>query len=105
MTILAMPIGDSVIEHLAHGKTTATAQKSNDPINMCVGSRLRVRRTALAISRQELSKQLGIDRDHLYTYEAGTRRVGANQLLRIAKVLDLCPDYFFSDYTEEELES
>jgi hypothetical protein len=48
---------------------------------------------------------LGIHRDELDDYEAGAERVGANLLLRIAKLLDVRPDYFFRGYTEKELES
>jgi hypothetical protein len=104
MTILATPIANSDVDHLGHRKTTTVEQNSNNPSNMCVGSRLRVRRTALGISRQELSGQSGIDPDDLHAYEAGARRIGANLLLRIAKLLEVRPDYFFRDYTEEELE-
>ena len=105
MTILAMTIAHSVVERLNRSKTTATVEKLNNPSDMCVGSRLRVKRTALGISCQELCKQAGIDREDLDAYEAGARRVSANLLLRIAKLLDVRPDYFFRDYTKEELES
>jgi len=104
MTILAMPIADSVVEHRDHSKATAAAEKSNNPSSLCVGSRLRIKRTALGISRQELCKQLGIDWDDLGAYETGARRVSANLLLRIARLLNVQPDYFFRDYTEDELE-
>jgi ribosome-binding protein aMBF1 (putative translation factor) len=104
MTILTTPIADSVVEHLDHRMTTTIVETSSNPSNMCVGSRLRVKRTDLGISRQELSKQLGIDRDDLDAYEAGARRVSANLLLRIANLLDVRLDYFFRDYTEQELE-
>jgi len=104
MTILATPIAEPVVERLDHRKATGIKGNSNNPSNMCVGRRLRVKRTALGISPQELSKQLGIDRNDLNAYEAGARRVSANLLLRIAKLLDVRPNYFFRDYTEEELE-
>lgn len=104
MTILATPIAEPVVERLDHRKATSIKENSNNPSNMCVGGRLRVKRTALGISPQELSKQLGIDQNDLNAYEAGAGRVGANLLLRIAKVLGVRLDYFFKDYTEEELE-
>ena len=62
-----------------------------------------MRRTSSGISEGELCKKLGIDRDDLDAYEQGVRRVSANLLLRIAKVLDVRPDYFFQGYTAEEL--
>ena len=102
MTILAMSSADPVV--LDFRKTRAIAQNSSNPSNMCVGSRLRGKRTSLGISRDKLSKQLGIDWDDLDAYEAGSRRVSANLLLRIAKALQVQPDYFFRGYTEEELE-
>jgi ribosome-binding protein aMBF1 (putative translation factor) len=105
MTILATPIAELVVEHRDHRKTTTIGENSNNPINMCVGSRLCIRRTALGISRQELSKQLETDQDNLNSYETGTRRVSANMLFSIAKLLDAPLDYFFRDYTEEELEA
>jgi transcriptional regulator with XRE-family HTH domain len=56
------------------------------------------------ISQQELSERLGMDRDDLDVYEVGAERVSASLLLRIAKLLDVRPDYFFRGYTEKELE-
>jgi transcriptional regulator with XRE-family HTH domain len=64
---------------------------------------LRLRRTWLGVSEGELCDELGIDRDDLYDYEQGAKRVGANLLLRIAKLLDVRPDYFFHGYTADEL--
>ena len=64
---------------------------------------LQVRRRSLGISQRELCDNLGIYRDDLDAYEHGAKRVSANLLLRIAKLLDVQPDYFFQDYTAEEL--
>jgi ribosome-binding protein aMBF1 (putative translation factor) len=104
MTLLASPIADTLVESLESGKSTATAQNPSDQSDICVGGRLRIKRTSRGISRQELSERLGIDRADLNAYEAGTERICANLLLRIAKVLDVRPDYFFLGYTEDELE-
>jgi ribosome-binding protein aMBF1 (putative translation factor) len=104
MTSLATPIADVLVRLPHRGKATANAQNSSAPSNICVGSRLRVRRTSRGLSQQELSERLGIDRDHLSAYEAGSERVSASLLLQIGKLLDVRPDYFFRGYTEEELE-
>ena len=98
------PIADAFVESPNAGKSTAIAGNSSKPSNVCVGSRLRIKRTSRGISQQELSERLGIDRDELDAYEAGTERVNAGLLLRITKLLDVRPDYFFVGYTEEELE-
>ena len=99
------PIADAFVESPDTGKSTAVARNSSNPSNVCVGNRLRIKRTSRGISQQELSGRLGIHRDELDDYEAGAERVGANLLLRIAKLLDVRPDYFFRGYTEKELES
>jgi ribosome-binding protein aMBF1 (putative translation factor) len=104
MTILFAPVADAFVESLDNGKSTAIARNSSSSSNVCVGSRLRVKRTSRGISQQELSERLGIDREVLNAYEAGAKRVSANLLLRIAKLLGVRPDYFFQGYTEVELE-
>jgi transcriptional regulator with XRE-family HTH domain len=51
--------------------------------------------------QEELSELLGIDLNKLAAYEAGVERINSNCLLRIAKLLDVRPDYFFQDYKED----
>jgi transcriptional regulator with XRE-family HTH domain len=70
--------------------------------NALIGSRVRTRRIARGISRQELSRRLEVKRDDLAAYEAGKVRINANLLFRIAKVLDVRPDYFFRSSSEED---
>jgi ribosome-binding protein aMBF1 (putative translation factor) len=71
--------------------------------NVCVGTRLRARRASRGISVKELGGQLGIGPDDVNAYEEGEKQVSANLLLRIAKLLDVRPDYFFQGYTANEL--
>jgi DNA-binding XRE family transcriptional regulator len=97
---------DMLIRPLVGGKAATTTRDSstfNNTSNMCVGRRLRVRRILRGISEGELCRKLGISRDDLIAYEAGTKRVNANMLLRIAKLLDVRPAYFFRDYSADEL--
>ena len=67
-------------------------------INAWVGRRLRIRQEWLGISDQELCGALGIDCDEISAYEAGKKRIGANLLCRMVKVLDVPPNYFFQGY-------
>jgi len=60
-----------------------------------------MRRTSLGMSEQELGKLLGLHRSKLVAYEAGAQRINAALLLRIAKALEVKPDYFFRDYRKE----
>jgi DNA-binding XRE family transcriptional regulator len=105
MTIWVTPIADVSVQSPDDRKSIALARNSSNASNICVGSRLRIKRTSLGISQQALSERVGIDRDDLNAYETGAERVSANLLLRIAKSLDVRLDYFFQGYTEEELES
>lgn len=103
MTPHVTRVGDAFVGSLSDGKAATITRSSTLASNICIGSRLRIKRTFQGISQQELSERLGIDRDDLNAYEAGAERVSANLLLRIAKLLEVRPDYFFRGYTEEEL--
>lgn len=52
---------------------------------------------------KDLSGRLGIHPDGVNAYEEGEKRVNVNLLLRIAKMLDVRPDYFFQGYAAKEL--
>jgi DNA-binding transcriptional regulator YiaG len=65
------------------------------PVDMWIGSRIRIKRTSRGMSRQEFCKLLGIARNDLAAFEAGAKRINANLLFRVAKSLDVRPDYFF----------
>ena len=70
---------------------------------VCIGRRLRMKRTSSGISEAEFSKKLGIGRSDLRAYEQGAERISANLLQQIAKLLDVRPDYFFQGYSAKEL--
>jgi DNA-binding Xre family transcriptional regulator len=92
-------IAESLVQVLDK-KRAATSWTSESPSNKGIGNRLRTRRIACGISEDELSECLGIDCDDLNLYEDGAKRVNANLLLRIAKLLDVRPNYFFQDYAK-----
>ena len=68
------------------------------PVDVWVGSRVRIKRTSRGISEQEFSSSLSIDGNDLAALEAGQRRINAALLFRIAKLVDVRPDYFFRGY-------
>jgi len=74
-------------------------------VDVWIGSRVRIKRTSLGMSRQQLSKRLGIDEHDLATFEAGAERIRAHPLFRIAESLDVRPDYLFRGYVEESPEA
>ena len=72
------------------------------PVDMWIGSRVRIKRTSRGMSQEEFCKLLGVSRNDLAAFEAGAKRINANLLFRAAKSLDVQPDYFFRGYVEEQ---
>jgi transcriptional regulator with XRE-family HTH domain len=65
------------------------------PIDVLVGSRLRLRRTKLGISQARLAEALGLTFQQVQKYERGTNRISASRLYRLSKVLDVPIAFFF----------
>ncbi|MFN3522305.1 MAG: helix-turn-helix domain-containing protein [Phenylobacterium sp.] len=60
----------------------------SDPIDVAVGSRIRVRRQALKISQSALAEALGLSFQQIQKYERGANRVSASMLVKIARKLE-----------------
>ncbi len=71
--------------------------KKPDPVDIHVGSRVRLRRTMQGMSQEKLGSSLGITFQQIQKYEKGTNRIGAGRLLNIAGVLDTPIAFFFED--------
>src|SRR6185312_11360503 len=97
-------IADPLVQALCNNDLESASWNSRSPSNLRIGTRLRTRRISYGISKKELSSQLGIGQDILELYETGAKRINARLLLRIAKLLDVRPDYFFRDYARGEYE-
>src|SRR6267154_1574880 len=59
------------------------------PIDVHVGSRVRLRRTLLGMSQERLGEALGLTFQQVQKYERGVNRVGASRLFDLSRVLDL----------------
>ncbi|MFM2041568.1 MAG: hypothetical protein RLY86_144 [Pseudomonadota bacterium] len=66
-----------------------------DPIDMHVGSRIRLRRTLLGLSLDVLSGSLGLTYQQLQKYERGANRISASRLFQLAQSLDVPVGFFF----------
>lgn len=73
------------------------SKKSPNPIDIHVGSRIRLRRMMLSMSQEKLGDALGITFQQIQKYEKGTNRVGASRLQHIATVLKVPVSFFFED--------
>ncbi len=73
------------------------SKKKPNPIDIHVGSRLRLRRNMLGMSQERLGESLGITFQQIQKYEKGTNRVGASRLQAISSILSVPVSFFFED--------
>ncbi len=71
--------------------------KKPNPIDVHVGSRLRLRRMMLGISQEKLGDKLGLTFQQIQKYEKGTNRIGASRLFKLSQVLDVNIQFFFDE--------
>lgn len=80
-------------------------KKKPNPIDIHVGSRIRLRRTMLGMSQEKLGESLGITFQQIQKYEKGTNRVGASRLQNISSILNVPVSFFFEDAPGESSSS
>ena len=71
------------------------------PVDIHVGSRVRMRRTLLGMSQEKLGDALGLTFQQVQKYERGANRVGASRLFEISRVLDVPVSFFFEEMPAE----
>jgi transcriptional regulator with XRE-family HTH domain len=72
------------------------ARKAN-PIDVHVGSRVRLRRMLLGMSQERLGERLGLTFQQVQKYEKGVNRIGASRLFDLAQVLGVPVQFFYDD--------
>ena len=84
---------------MARGEHVVGAEKESrpSPIDVHVGSRIRLRRTLLGMSQERLGEALGLTFQQVQKYERGVNRVGASRLFDLSRVLDVPISFFFDD--------
>src|SRR5947207_14067501 len=68
-----------------------------NPIDIHVGSRVRLRRNLLGMSQEKLGEAIGLTFQQVQKYERGASRVGASRLYDLSRVLDVPVSYFFEE--------
>lgn len=66
-----------------------------DDIDVYVGSRISLRRSALGLSQTALARHLGISFQQVQKYETGANRISASRLHRVAVILGTSVESFF----------
>src|SRR5579862_7145013 len=67
------------------------------PVDVHVGSRVRLRRTLLGMSQERLGNAIGLTFQQVQKYERGANRIGASRLYDLSRVLDVPVSFFFDD--------
>jgi transcriptional regulator with XRE-family HTH domain len=90
------------------GRMAATDQATGperesrpSPIDVHVGTRIRLRRTLLGMSQERLGEALGLTFQQVQKYERGVNRVGASRLFDLSRVLDVPISFFFDDMPDK----
>src|ERR687896_2738611 len=68
-----------------------------NPMDVHVGSRIRLRRTLLGMSQERLAEAIGLTFQQVQKYERGANRIGASRLFDLSRVLDVAVSFFFED--------
>ena len=73
---------------------------NNNAVDVHVGKRIRLRRTLLGMSQEQLGNALNITFQQVQKYERGANRVSASRLWDISQIIDVPINYFFEDMSE-----
>lgn len=72
-------------------------EKKSNPIDIHVGSRVRLRRMLLGMSQEKLGEKMGLTFQQIQKYEKGSNRIGASRLYQISQILEVPVQFFFDD--------
>ena len=71
------------------------AKKAPNPVDVYVGSRVRMRRMMLGMSQEKLATALGLTFQQVQKYEKGVNRIGSSRLQLISDILEVPVSFFF----------
>lgn len=69
--------------------------RSANPVDVHVGSRVRVRRKVLKMSQEKLGDALGVTFQQVQKYERGSNRIGASRLYKLSEILEVPIGFFY----------
>ena len=80
---------------MARRKHWTVGERGPRPVDVHVGSRVRVRRTMLGMSQEKLGEALGLTFQQIQKNEKGMNRIGSSRLYELSHILDVPIKYFF----------
>ena len=78
-----------------------TAKDGPHPVDVHVGSRVRLRRTLSGLSQTQLGEKLELSFQQIQKYERGFNRISASRLYQISRILGVPVSFFFDDLDGE----
>ncbi|WP_031550292.1 helix-turn-helix domain-containing protein [Parvularcula oceani] len=73
-------------------------KRAPHPMDIHVGSRVRLRRMMQGMSQDKLGEELGLTFQQVQKYEKGVNRIGASRLYDIARILGVPVQFFYDDF-------
>lgn len=78
-------------------ETEERGSRRANPIDVHVGTRVRLRRMLLGMSQEKLGEHLGLTFQQIQKYEKGINRIGASRLFDLAQVLGVPVQFFYEE--------
>ena len=75
--------------------------RAPNPVDVHVGTRVRLRRTLLGMTQTGLGQAIGLTFQQVQKYERGVNRIGSSRLYDLARVLDVPVNFFFDQMPKE----
>lgn len=70
---------------------------TSHPTDLHIGRRIRLRRTLLGLSQQQLAGAVGVTFQQIQKYESGANRISAARLYDLSRALGVGPMFFVED--------
>jgi len=75
--------------------------RAPNPVDIHVGTRVRLRRTLLGMTQTGLGDAIGLTFQQVQKYERGVNRIGSSRLYDLARVLDVPINFFFDEMPKD----
>lgn len=84
----------------AGGRASEETGKRNGPhpVDIHVGSRVKLRRMILGLSQESLGRSLGLTFQQIQKYEKGVNRIGASRMFELSRLLDVPVQFFYDEF-------
>lgn len=89
------------LREMRHNTRGKMQDGSPHPIDIHVGSRVRLRRSIVKMSQQELARAVGITFQQVQKYERGTNRISISRMYEMANALGVPATFFLEDMPQQ----